>query len=462
MDKVNLDINTYTLTELENLFKLIKPYNEEDILNKKNNLESQISESNINQHKKEELYIFLDNIKNKLTGEYLNSLRPDDKIFNDVNKYDGNHFVIKNNNDQYASVLENNKKVNKSIIKKTFTIDSIFRPNYDNPNNPSHDYIIDLPETITNAVTMSISSIEIPLTYHNISDNLNNNSFRIELNKKSVNGTPPNDVEVITNELSWNIVLLPGLYESLFTSSAQRKAQNIEEHINKQIASQVDGISTAATDISQNLKFKVDVFSGFSAFIYNNSVSSQERIETGSQIVLNFNIDNERTLENCSENLLYQKLGWQLGFRSDKAVIDCSNALTTGPFPSSLNPTATPETASVISPGVCHISYPRYLYIAVDDFQTSSRNNFAVASPSTIAPNILARINILSCLEEKTAFKNAAAPGDYLYTNKHIREYFGPTNIKKMRIQLLDEYGRSFPINNMDWSFVASFECFYN
>ena len=32
-------------------------------------------------------------------------------------------------------VLENNKKVNKSIIKKTFTVDSIFRPNYDNPNN---------------------------------------------------------------------------------------------------------------------------------------------------------------------------------------------------------------------------------------------------------------------------------------------------------------------------------------
>ena len=35
MDKVNLDINTYTLTELENLLKVIKPYNEEEILNKK-------------------------------------------------------------------------------------------------------------------------------------------------------------------------------------------------------------------------------------------------------------------------------------------------------------------------------------------------------------------------------------------------------------------------------------------
>ena len=459
MDKVNLDINTYTLTELENLLKLLKPYNEQDILNKKNNLENQISKSNINQNKKEELYIFLDNIKNKLTSEYLNSLKPDDTVFNDVNKYDGNHFVIKNNNDQYASVLENNKKVNKSIIKKTFTVDSIFRSNYDNTNNQSHDYIIELPETITNAVTMSISSIEIPLTYHNVSDDFNNNTFRIELNKKGVDPTTLS--ETLTEDSSWDIVLLPGLYESLFTSSAQRKAQNIQDQINAQIALQVTGNTQAATDISKNLKFRVDPYSGFSAFIYNNKNAINEKVETGTQIVLNFNIDNERALENCSENFIYQKLGWQLGFRGDKATIDCSG-LTTGPFPSPENPTATPDTASVISPGVCHIAYPRYLYIAIDDFQTSSRNYFAVASPSTIAPNIVARINILSCLEEKTAFKNAAAPGDYLYTNKHVREYFGPTNIKKMRIQLLDEYGRLFPINNMDWSFVASFECFYN
>lgn len=459
MDKVNLDINTYTLTELENLLKLIKPYNEQDILNKKNNLENQISKSNINQNKKEELYIFLDNIKNKLTGEYLNSLRPDDTIFNDVNKYDGNHFVIKNTNVQYASVLENNKKVNKSIIKKTFTVDSIFRSNYDNPGNKSHDYMIELPETIINAVTMSISSIEIPLTYHNVSDDLNNNTFRIELNKKGVN--PGTLSETIIEDSSWDIVLLPGLYESLFTSSAQRKAQNIQDQINAQIALQVTGNTQAATDVSKNLTFKVDPFSGFGAFIYNNKNAINEKVESGSQIVLNFNIDNDRALENCSENLIYQKLGWQLGFRGDKATIDCSG-LTTGPFPSQLNPTATPDTASVISPGVCHISYPRYLYIAIDDFQTSSRNFFAVASPSTIAPNIVSRINILSCLEDKTAFKNAAAPGDYLYSNKHVREYFGPTNIKKLRIQLLDEYGRHFPINNMDWSFVASFECFYN
>ena len=223
-----------------------------------------------------------------------------------------------------------------------------------------------------------------------------------------------------------------------------------------------NGFSTTPTLIG-TAGIVLNNFSSFEPGHYMKirSTSSNYELVKCKYFELNFNIDNERALENCSENFIYQKLGWQLGFRGDKATIDCSG-LTTGPFPSPVNPTASPDTASVISPGVCHIAYPRYLYIAIDDFQTSARNFFAVASPSTIAPNIVARINILSCLEDKTAFKNAGAPGDYLYTNKHVREYFGPTNIKKMRIQLLDEYGRLFPINNMDWSFVASFECFYN
>jgi len=462
MDKVNLDINTYTLIELENLLKLTNTYNEEEILNKKKILENQISKSNINQNKKEELYIFLDNIKNKLTGEYLKSLKGDETIFNDIDNYDGNHFVLKNSNNEYSSVLENNKKINKSIIKKAFTIDSIFRPNYDNPSNKSHDYIIDLPETITNAVTMSISSLEVPLSYHNISDELNNNSFRIELNRKSVNSTNTTEIESITELESWNIVLLPGLYESLFTSSAQRKAQNIETHINEQIALQINTDTVGANDVAMNLKFKVDLYSGFGIFTYNNKFASvNNKLETGTQIVINFNVDNDRSLENCSENFLYQKLGWQLGFRSDKAIIDCSSIIT-GSMPSPSNLGLSPDTGSNISPCICHISYPRYLYIAIDDFQTSSRNYFSIASSSCMAPNIIARINILSCLEDKTAFKSAGAPGDYLYSNKHIREYFGPTNIKKLRIQLLDEYGRHFSLNNMDWSFIASWECFYN
>ena len=120
------------------------------------------------------------------------------------------------------------------------------------------------------------------------------------------------------------------------------------------------------------------------------------------------------------------------------------------------------DISGIYSDRICQVNYPRYIYIAIDDFQASSRNYFSVAAQSLIAPNIIGRINILSLLEEKTAFKQAASAGDFLFTQKHIREYFGPTDITKLRIQLLDEYGRPFSLNNSDWSFVVTFECFYN
>ena len=136
-------------------------------------------------------------------------------------------------------------------------------------------------------------------------------------------------------------------------------------------------------------------------------------------------------------------MGWQLGFRKNYILIALTNL-------------------TVESSAICYINYPRYIYIAIDDFQSSSRNYFSIAADSIIAPNIIGRINILSLLEEKTAYKQAASPGDFLYSQKHIREYFGPTDINKLKIRLLDEYGRPFSLNNMDWSFIMTFECFYN
>ena len=45
------------------------------------------------------------------------------------------------------------------------------------------------------------------------------------------------------------------------------------------------------------------------------------------------------------------------------------------------------------SRSICYINYPRYLYIAIEDFQATSRNYFSIASDSIIAPNIIGRIN---------------------------------------------------------------------
>ena len=428
MSNINLDINTYTIGELEKLLKLQKNYTSENIYYSKESIANSISKSNISESKKTELYIFLDNIKNKLIANLLATNNNNNNSIYAIKEYNGNQYITNNG----ENTLGNYKQTNKSLLKKIYTIDSIFRQNYELTDNQSHNYIIQLPETISRAITMSISSIEIPLTYHNVSNYYNNNFFTIE--QLSSAGT---SLATIMVELS------PGLYESRISSYAPNDVRKIICYdIEKEINDKIQNVNFI--DISNNLKFVIEPRSGFSCFKYDNSNNITNNILGNYKIRINFNVNNPNAnSSNCYSNELYQKLGWQLGFRNNSIIIDSNDLYA-------------------VSTGICHINYPRYIYIALDDFQSSSQNHFAIASDSIVAPNIITRINILSLLEEKTAFKQGAYAGDIYYNHKHIREYFGPTSINKLKVQLLDEYGRPFSLNNMDWSFIITFECLYN
>jgi hypothetical protein len=428
MSNINLDINTYNIGELEKLLKLQKNYTSENIYYSKESIANSISKSNISESKKTELYIFLDNIKNKLIENLLASTNNNNNSIYAIKQYNGNQYITNNG----ENTLGNYKQTNKSLLKKIYTIDSIFRQNYELIDNQSHNYIIQLPETISRAITMSISSIEIPLTYHNVSNYYNNNFFTIE--QLSSAGT---SLATIIIELS------PGLYESRISSYAPNDVRKIICYdIEREINDKIQNVNFI--DISNNLKFVIEPRSGFSCFKYDNSNNVTNNILGTYKIRINFNVNNPNAnSSNCYSNELYQKLGWQLGFRNNSIIIDSNDVYA-------------------VSTGICHINYPRYIYIALDDFQSSSQNHFAIASDSIVAPNIITRINILSLLEEKTAFKQGAYAGDIYYNHKHIREYFGPTSINKLKVQLLDEYGRPFSLNNMDWSFIITFECLYN
>ena len=405
MENLNLDINTYSIKELENLFKLSSNYREETIEQQKLIIEKSIFNSNINDDKKQELMIFIDNIKNHLINN-LNLTQL--KIASNVQQYDQNHFIIENKNQLSKS---------KSTIKRSYTIDSLFRQNYDSQNNPSHNYTIELPENITKAISMSITSIEIPLTYYNISEQLNNNKFLVD------------------NSL---VEIESGLYDIFFYEDS-----NLTNKVGKIIATDlIKKINEKLSDLSIDLSLSVVSETGKSEFKTTTTTPNQ---------IIQFNFDNSFNCDNSNNNKVfknyinnkpYQNLGWLLGFRDDQITVNSSN--------------------SKKSTAICSVNYPRYGYIAIDDFQSRSKNYFSIASDNVIAPNIIARINLLALLEKKSGFKQGAAVGDFLHTQKHVREYFGPTDLNKLKISLLDEYGRPLSLNNMDWSFVLNFECLYD
>ena len=159
-------------------------------------------------------------------------------------------------------------------------------------------------------------------------------------------------------------------------------------------------------------------------------------IATGNTTFTTFTLNFQADYNGNSDQFtpLPLKLGWMLGFRN--GIYTNNNAY--------------------VSEGVIDVSGPRYMYLVVDDYNNNVNNIFYSAFTSSILnKNILARISF------KDAFLDTVKQNN-LSIITTAREYYGPVDIQKLNIQLLDEYGRILDINNMDYSFCLTLETLYD
>ena len=128
------------------------------------------------------------------------------------------------------------------------------------------------------------------------------------------------------------------------------------------------------------------------------------------------------------------KLGWLMGFRE-------------GYYENNV---------AYVSEGIIDLTGPKYIYLVIDDFNNSVNDGFYGAFTSSILnKNILARISL-----QGSVFSTFTQNNLVLITTS--RQYFGPVDIQKIQVQLLDEYGRILNLNNMDYSFCLTFQTLYN
>jgi hypothetical protein len=151
-----------------------------------------------------------------------------------------------------------------------------------------------------------------------------------------------------------------------------------------------------------------------------------------SSITLNFQFDSYGNYD--SGTPLPLKIGWQLGFRN-------------GVYINNLN---------YVSEGVVDITGPKYLYLVIDDYNNSVNNGYYNAfNNSILNNNILARISLTANpfnILQQSNFNIVSLP----------RQYFGPVNLQNLHIMLLDEYGRVFDLNNMDYSICLNLTTIYD
>jgi len=288
--------------------------------------------------------------------------------------------------------------LSKRILRQNINIDTRFRDNY--YGSLASNFHVDLPIRLTQVVSLQLSALELPSTFYVISKVFGNNFFVLQ----------------IVNEQSLMVTIPDGNYDYL----------GLQNYINKYLISLTDSpyhhIQVLA-DI--NTPQGTGPSSGSGRMIFGSSTGTQ---------AFSINFLTDSVGNDDRQTPLPLKLGWIMGFRQGFY----ENALT------------------YVSEGIVNLIGPRYIYLVVDDYNNNVNDGFYGAFNSSILnKNILARISLQGSVFNVLSQNSLA-------TITTPRQYFGPVDIQKLNIQLLDEYGRVLDLNNMDYSFCLTFQTIYS
>ena len=428
----DLNIENYSKNELEEIFGLPVNYDKSVIEIQETKMRQNIlNDNSIPSEIKTKTLIFITNIRNNLVNEFHDS---GSKFGSSLNNMDPLVTGINNLTKTYKNVYNLDKEIKRAeideqganiIIKKKDlpygqSLPSEFYQGTINPLNKrilkqninidtrfrenyyatqSSNFHLDLPIKLSHVVSMQLSALELPTTFYAISKIFGNNFIVIEI----VNNEP----------------LLITVPDGNYTYN------DLQTYINNFILT-----STLTAYNSINFLIDINTPSG-------TTTSGGGKMIIGStdgNLLFSINFQTDKNGSNDTHTPLPLKLGWILGFRQ---------GYYTG-------------STKYISEGIIDLFGPKYIYMVVDDFNNNVSNGFYGAFTSSLLnKNILARVTLQS-----SAFSISSQNNFNLITSP--RQYFGPVDVQKLQIQLLDEYGRILDLNNMDYSFCLTFQTVYD
>ena len=420
--KFDLNISNYTKPELEQLFDLPSNYDESGVEMQETKLRQNImNDKSIVSSVKNQTLNFISEVKktlvvNIMSGANSNALSDAaaiaKKYYNfdkGLNKSDlvssGSTFIIDRPITPYGQSQPSEfyqgdiNPLNKRTLRQNINIDTRFRENY--YTTPATNFHLDLPIRLTQVVSLQLSALEMPTSFYAVSGVFGNNFFIIQ-----IDGLEP------------LIVTVPDGNYSYLT---------LQTYIN-------NFLSTQTIDIAYNdIQFLSDI----------NTPGGSGAGGTGKMVVaydtptptnFSINFQTDRYGNDDRQTPLPLKLGWLMGFRE-------------GYYENNV---------AYVSEGVIDLTGPKYIYLVIDDFNNSVNDGFYGAFTSSVLnKNILARISL-----QGSVFTTFTQNNLLLVTTS--RQYFGPVDIQKIQVQLLDESGRILYLNNMDYSFCLTFQTIYN
>ena len=418
----DLNIQNYTTKELEDIFELPLNYNKTDVETQEKKMRLNIlNDNNVLVSTKNKTLQFISQIKstlinnvvdlsltsglNNLAKTYKNVYNLDKNLHKSATIENNSSVIIKQPQTPYGQSMPSEfyqgtlNPLVKRTLRQNINIDTRFRDNYYTTN--ASNFHLDLPMRLTQVVSLQLTAMELPTTFYAISKVFGNNFFVLE----------------ISGETSLMVSIPDGNYDYL----------GLQQYINNFLSS--TNVPAAYNTINCIVDFNTPNGNGPAAgsgkMLFGSSSGAQP-------FSINFLTDRNGNEDRLTP--LPLKLGWLMGFRE-------------GYYENSLQ---------YVSEGIVNLIGPRYIYLVIDDFNNSVNDGFYGAFTSSILnKNILARVSL-----QGTVFNFLSQNNYNLITTP--RQYFGPVDIQKLQIQLLDEYGRILDLNNMDYSFCLSFQTVYD
>ena len=423
----DLDTSNYSKQDYYDIFNLDKSLTITKSLveEKHKTLLNNIENENIDEEQKKEISTFLTECKKNL----LEIIKKDSnyKLINsdfvqDMNQsitFNNSHHVIKKDgSDEYHT-----NKINplpKNTTSTLLNINTKFRKNF--YETSATDFVLDLPEEFKNVVSITVVSVQVPNSNYTFCSSYGTNEFTVELFDLSGNlATTDWDNTVRETKV---IKIKEGIYTGPI----------LQDYLNTNVFSigELKRIGCKYDGISRKFRF----FRDFRAE-EKGGMKDTTKIKRCFNIDLRLNEDKNRPIQ--------MNMGWILGYRQqyynwEEDYVDASGV--NFKLDQGYNPEAVYDNLG-----------SRYFILCIDDFNKNYSNT--LSSPFTESV-----FNNETAIAKVPNNPNSVNFDDIFYQSR--RNYFGPVNIKKIKIQLLDELGRVVDLNNNDFSFSIQIEQLYD
>ena len=406
---IDLDINNYNINELENLFGLSEQYNTTDVDTKELKLQKKLLNStSITESLRHQIIEFISNAKTKIMNQ-LKQLYKQKKRETYELTYETMNPIV-----QVDDHIVQNKK--ETVFLTSFPTNYV--PGKMNPlNNRIIRQTLNIDSRFRDnyyAYSSANFHYDLPLIIKNVVS-LQLVSMDFPCTFYNVNNNFNNNYFILIIDSTNFVVTIP---DGNYTS---------EDFVNC-----INSILSTAPGNFKYIYFTIDVSNGSSGTGKMVIGINSSYIGPTFQFSIDF-VKDPNGLDN--KNIpLPLKIGWMMGFRNGVYV----------------------NNSTYVSEGIIDMIPHRYLYLVVNDYNNNVNDGFyATFTDSILNKNILARVAI-----PEHGFNIVSHTDLGLIT--YPRQYFGPVNIQKLQIQLLDEYGRIINLNNMDYSICLTMETIYD